>query len=86
MKSVFNGMTSKYHFWGGRFHILPQSYKFSHGLCLNNLYQVWLIGNQGYQVPPFRYINWDDEVYNLVRVRKVLGNMKYPMRSIKQAE
>ena len=33
-------MTFKYHFWGGRFHMLPQSYKISHGLCLNNLLQV----------------------------------------------
>ena len=30
----------KYHFGGGRFHMLPQSCKTSHGLCLNNLLQV----------------------------------------------
>ena len=31
--------------------MLPESYKFSHGLCLNNLLQVLLIGNQRYKVP-----------------------------------
>ena len=63
--------------------MLPQSYKISSSLCLNNFLQVWLIVNQRDQVPSFRYINWDDEVYNLVRVRKVLGYMKYLMISIK---
>ena len=65
--------------------MLPQSCKFSHGLCLNNFLRVWLIGNQRYQISPFRYINWDDEVSRLVRGRKVLGNMKYLMRSVKRA-
>ena len=65
--------------------MLPQSYKFSHGLCLNNFLQVWLIGNQRYQVPPFRYINWNDEVSHFVMVRKVIGNMKYLMSSVEQA-
>ena len=57
--------------------MLPQSYKFSYGICLNNFLQVWLIGNQRYRVPPFRYINRDDDVSPLVRGRKVLGDMKY---------
>ena len=65
--------------------MLPQSYKFSHGLCLNNFLQVWLIGNQRYQVPPFIYNTRYYEVYHLVRGRKVLGGMKYLMRSVKQA-
>ena len=65
--------------------MLPQSYKFSHGLCLNNSLQVLLIDNQRYQAPPFIYINQDDEVSHLVRVRKELGDMKYLMRSVKQA-
>ena len=55
-------MSLKYNFWGGRFHMLPQSYKFSYVLCLNHLIQVWLIGNKKYQVPPFRYINKADGV------------------------
>ena len=38
------------------------------------------MGNQRDQVPPFRYINQDDEVSHLVRGMKVLGNMKYLMR------
>ena len=63
--------------------MLPQSYTFSRGLCLNNFLQVWLIGNQRYQIPPFRYINWADEVSILVRGSKVLGDMKYLMRSVK---
>ena len=46
--------------------MLPQSYTFSHGLCLNNFLQVWLIGNQRDQVLLFRYINWADEVSHLV--------------------
>ena len=62
MKNVLNGRTFKYHFLEGRFHMLPQSYKFYHGLCLNNFLQVLSIGNQRDQVPPFRYINPDDEV------------------------
>ena len=65
--------------------MLPQSYKFSHGLCLNNLLHVWLIGNQRDQVPPFRYTNRSDRVSHLVIGRKVLGDMKYLMRSFKRA-
>ena len=65
--------------------MLPQSYGISRGLCLNNFLQVWLIGNQRDQVPLFRYINWGDDVYNLVIGRKVLGSMKYLMRSLKRA-
>ena len=63
--------------------MLPRSYKFYHGLCLDHLLQVLLISNQRYQVTLLRYINWDDEVSNLVRVRKVLGDMKYLMRLVK---
>ena len=65
--------------------MLPQSYTFSHGLSLNNYLQVLSIGNQRYQVPPLRYINWCDEVSHLVRGRKVLGDMRYLMGSVKQA-
>ena len=65
--------------------MLPQSYTFSHGLCLNNFLQVLLIYNQRDQVPPFRYINQADKVYHLVIVMKVLGNMKYLTRSVKHA-
>ena len=57
VQSGLNGRTFKYHFGGGRFHMLPQSYGFWHGLCLNNLLRVWFIGNQRDQVPLFRYIN-----------------------------
>ena len=42
------------------------------------------MGNQIYQVPPFRCINWADEVSNLVGVKKVLGDIKYLTRSVKQ--
>ena len=62
--------------------MLPQSYEFSQGLCLNNLLQVWLISYQIDQVTPFRYINRDYEVSRLVRLRKVLGDMEYLMRSV----
>ena len=65
--------------------MLPQSYTFSHGLCLNNILQVLLICNQRDQVPPFRYMNQADEVSHLFIVMKVLGDMKYLMRSVKQA-
>ena len=65
--------------------MLHQSYKLSHVLCLNDFLQVWLIGNQIDQVSPFRCINWDNEVSRLVRGMKVLGDMNYLMRSIKQA-
>ena len=82
---MLNERTFKYHFWGGRFHILHQYYNFSHGLCLNNFFQVWLIGNQRDQAPLFRYMNRDDEVYHLVRGGKFLGDMKYLMRSVKRA-
>ena len=30
-------------------------------------------------------MNWDDDVYHLLIGSKVLGNMKYLMRSLKQA-
>ena len=78
-------MPFNYNFGGGRSHMLPQSHTVSHGLCLNNFLQFWLICNQRDQVPPFRYINWADEVYHFVRGWKVLGNMKYLMSSVKQA-
>ena len=51
IQSVLNGSAFKYHYGGGRFHMIHQSYKISHGLCLNNLLQVWLIVNQRDQVP-----------------------------------
>ena len=53
--------------------MLPQSYKFSHGLCLNNSFRFLLIGNQRYQGPPFIYINWVDKVSCLVRGGKSRG-------------
>ena len=65
--------------------MLPQSYTFYHDLCLNNFLQVLLICNQRDQVPPFRYINQADKVFHLVIATKVLGDMKYLMRSVKQA-
>ena len=75
----------KYHFGGGRFHMLPQSYELSHSLCLDDFLQVGLICNQRDQVYLFRYINRYDEVSHLVRGRKVLGGMKYLIRSVKRA-
>ena len=85
MKSLLNGRTLKYKFRGVRFHMLHQSYEFSHGLCMNDLLQVWLIGNQRYLVPLFRYINRDNDLSCLVIERKVLGDMKYLMRLDKRA-
>ena len=35
--------------------------------------------------PPFRYINQEDKVSNLVIVMKFLGDMKYFTRSVKRA-
>ena len=83
MQSVLNGRYFKYHFWEGRFHMLPQSYKIPHGHCLNNFLQVLLIGNQRDKVPPFRYNDRAGEVSHLFRGIKVLGDMKYLMRSVK---
>ena len=60
--------------------MLPQFYKFSHGLCLNNFLQLWLMGNQRYQPPVFRYIDHTDGVSHLVIGRKVSGDMKYLTR------
>ena len=85
MQSFLNGRTFKYHFWGGRFHMIPQSYKFSYGLCLNSLLKFWLIVNQRDQVSMFIYINRSDEVYHLVIVSKVLGDMKYLIMPVKRA-
>ena len=85
MQSLLNERIFKCHFVGGKFHMLLQSYKIYHGLCLNNFLRVWLIVNKRDRVPPFRYINQDDEVYHLVRGRKVLGDMKYLMKSVKRA-
>ena len=65
--------------------MLPQSYKISHSLCLINFLQGWLIGDQKYQDPPFRYINQAYEVSHFFRGNKVLGDMKYLMISVKQA-
>ena len=73
------------YFFGGGGHIIPQSYELSHRLCFNPFLQVWFICNQKNQVPPFRYINWHDEVSILVRGRKVVEDMKYLMRSFKPA-
>ena len=60
--------------------MLPRTYNFYHGLCLNNFLQVLLTVNQIYQVPPLRYINQDDDMFFLVIGRKVLGDMKYLLR------
>ena len=46
MQNLLNGRTFKYHFWGGRFHMLPQSDKISHGFCLSNFLLVLIINNQ----------------------------------------
>ena len=85
VQSELNGMTFKYNFGVGMCHILPRSYGFSHSLCLNNFLQVSLLGNQRDQVPPLRYIIWYDEVSHFFRRRKLLGDMKYLIRSVKQA-
>ena len=74
---------SKYHFWRGMFHILLQSNKFSHGLCLDNFLQFWLIGHQIDHVHPFIYINPAGEVSHLFKGRKVIGNIKYLTRKDK---
>ena len=64
--------------------MLPQSYTFSHGLCLNHLLHVLLICNQKDQV-----LRSDISIrlirFNLVMVIKVLGDVKYLMRSVKRA-
>ena len=65
--------------------MIPRSYKFSQSLCLNNFFQVWLIFNKRNQVTTFRYINWADEVSHLVRGSKLLGDMKYLIKSVKRA-
>ena len=83
IQSILNERTFKYHFGVGRLHILPHSYTFASGFCFNSLLQVWVIGNQIYQITPFRYINHNDEVYLLVRVSKVLCDMEYFMRLVK---
>ena len=46
--------------------MLPQSYKFSHDLCLNHSLQILLIVNQRDQVTLFRYTNKADEVSHMV--------------------
>ena len=66
--------------------MIPQSYKSSHDLCLDNFLRVFSIGNQRYQVIMFIYINRSDMVSHLVRGSKVLRDMKYLMRSVKRAE
>ena len=43
------------------------------------------MGNKRYHVPPFICINWGDELSCLGRGRKVLGDMKYFIGSIKVA-
>ena len=63
--------------------MLPQSYKFSHDRCLNNFLQVLLLGNLRYQVTLFRYINQTSGVSRLVRGRKVTGDRKYLIKSVK---
>ena len=77
--------TLKYHFGGGRFHMLPQPYKFSHGLFWIISFRFCLIFNKRYQVTPLIYNNCVDEVSRFFRGRKLLGDMKYLMRSVKQA-
>ena len=65
--------------------MITPSYNFSHGLCLNSLLQVWLIGNQRDHINPLIYINRSDEVSQFFIRRKVLGDMKYLMNSVKPA-
>ena len=84
-KQLKKKISFTYNFWVSRFHMLPQSYTFSHGLCLNNFLQVLLLCNKIDQVTPLRYINWADEVSHFSRLRKVLRDMKYLTRSVKRA-
>ena len=63
--------------------MIPQSYEFSHGLCLNSFLQVWLVGNRRDNFPLFRYINRYDERSHLFWESKLIGDMKYLMRSVK---
>ena len=65
--------------------MLPRFYKFSRCPCLNNFLQVWFIVNQRDQVSTFRHIIWDDEIPRFIIRIKVLGDMKYLMRSFKRA-
>ena len=60
VQSMLNGRNFQYHFGEGRLHMLPQSYKFPHGLCLNSFLQVWFIDNQRNRVTLFICINQDD--------------------------
>ena len=64
---------------------LFQSFSLFSLLCLSNFLQVWFICNQIDQVPLFRYIIWSGEVYPLIRERKVIGDIKYLMKSVKIA-
>ena len=65
--------------------MLPQFYKFSHGLCLNNFLQVCLNCNQRYQVFLFRHVDWADGVYHFCERIKSDRDMKSLMSSVKQA-
>ena len=40
MQILLNERTFKYHFGGGTLHMIPHSYKISHGLRLNHPLQV----------------------------------------------
>ena len=66
--------------------MLPQSYTFSHVICLNNIFQVLFMGNQRYQVPLFRYINQADDVSHLVRGRKLIGDKKGQLNEKRRRE
>ena len=62
--------------------MLPQSNTFSHGHCLNSFLRVLLIGNQIDQVIPLKCIDQEDKLSHFVRIVKMLGDMKYFMRSV----
>ena len=51
---------------------------------MNSVLKSWLIVNQIDQITPFIYIVKNGEVSHLFRGSKVIGDMKYLMRSVKR--
>ena len=66
------------HFWGQKFHMLPQHWRIPQGMNLKAFFHLWFIGSVSEGVPPFALIKNGKELEHFSkRGRKVLAEMKY---------
>lgn len=82
---TLNGRRFRYHTWGEKFHMLPETWVFPHGMNMQVLMNLWFCGIESEGVPPFRFVKKGCEVHHIPRGTKVLSDMKYLMKHMQRA-